>query len=95
MGKMSVKKRDRLAVIFDILKIISDNHNTIKPTPLLRFSNLSSNSFAEYYEELLEKGLIKEIIDNKKKKYLTLTDKGFKYLEKYQLILGFISEFEL
>ena len=39
--------------------------------------------------------LVKEIADNKGKKYITLTDKGFIYLEKYKMILGFISEFEL
>lgn len=89
------KKRERLEVIYDILKIISDHHNSIKPTPLLRYSNLSSTSFSEYYEELLAKGLVKEIADNKGKKYITLTDKGFIYLEKYKMILGFISEFEL
>ncbi len=89
------KKRDRLEVIFDILKIISSNHNSIKPTPLLRQSNLSSNSFAEYYKELEAKEFVKEITDRKGKKYITLTDKGFKYLEKYRLILGFIDEFEL
>ncbi len=91
----SSKKRDRLGVIFDILDIISKNHNSIKPTPLLRHSNLSSSSFSEYYAELTAKGFVKEIRDGKGKKYITLTDKGFKYLEKYRLILGFIDEFEL
>lgn len=89
------KKRDRLEVIYDILKIIQDRHNSIKPTPLLRYSNLSSSSFSDYCKELSEKELIKEIIDKKGKKFITLTDKGFKYLEKYKLILGFIDEFEL
>jgi len=89
------KKRDRLGVIFDILKIIQDHHNSIKPTPLLRYSNLSSNSFSDYYDELIAKGFIKEIIDRKERKFITLTDKGFHYLEKYRLILGFIDEFEL
>jgi predicted transcriptional regulator len=89
------KKRDRLGVIFDILKIISSHHNSIKPTPLLRYSNLSSSNFSGYYNELISKGLIKEIRDSKGKKYITLTDKGFKYLEKYKLILGFINDFEL
>ena len=92
---MNGKKRDRLAVIFDILKMIRDNHNSIKPTPLLRYSNLSSSSFSEYYEELLAKEFVKELTDKKGRKYITLTDKGFKYLEKYNLILGFIDEFEL
>ena len=89
------RKRDRLEVVYDILKIIQDNHNSIKATPLLRKSNLSSQSFAEYFVELSEKGFVKEIFDKKGRKFITLTDKGFKYLEKYSTILGFIEEFEL
>ncbi|MBA1342991.1 MAG: hypothetical protein C5S52_05275 [ANME-2 cluster archaeon] len=89
------RRRDRLGVVYDILKIIRQHHNSIKPTPLLRYSNLSSQSFSEYLNELLEKGFVKEITDEKGKKFLTLTDKGFRYLEKYKLILGFIEEFEL
>jgi predicted transcriptional regulator len=89
------RKRDRLEMIFDILNIIRNNQNSIKPTPLLRQSNLSSQSFTEYLNELLEKDLIKEITDENERKFLTLTDKGFKYLDKYKLILGFIEEFEL
>ena len=89
------KKRERLEVIYDLLKIIHDRHNSIKPTPLLRYSNLSSKSFAEYYKELLKKEFVKEIIDEKNKKFISLGDKGFKYLEKYETILGFIDEFEL
>jgi predicted transcriptional regulator len=89
------RKRDRLEVIYDILKIIRHYNNSIKPTPLLRYSNLSSQSFSEYISELLDKGFIKEIIDEKGRKFFTLTDKGFEYLEKYKLIIGFIDEFEL
>ena len=92
---MTNRKRERLEVIYDILKIISDHNNSIKPTPLLRYSNLSSSSFSEYYNELISKKLLKEITDRKEKKYITLTDKGFNYLEKYRIILGFIDEFEL
>lgn len=94
MVKMN-KRRDRLEVIYNILQIIRNNHNSIKPTPLLRYSNLSSNSFAEYFKDLKSKNLIKEINDRKGKKYISLTDNGFKYLEKYNLILGFINEFDL
>ena len=89
------KKRDRLEVIYDFLKIIQDNQNSIKPTPLLRKSNLSSQSFKEYFEGMMNKGFIKQVEDEKGRKYITLTDKGFKYLNKYKLILGFIDEFEL
>ena len=89
------RKRDRLEVIFDFLRIIQEHHNSIKSTPLLRKSNLSSQSFSEYCKDLLSKGFIKEVINSKGKKYITLTDKGFKYLEKYKNVLGFIEEFEL
>jgi predicted transcriptional regulator len=96
MGQMNNnKKRNRLEVIFDILKIISEHHNSIKPTPLLRYSNLSSSSFNEYYGELQSKEFVKEIMDRNGRKYVTLTDKGFKFLEKYRLIKGLIEEFEL
>lgn len=92
---MSSKKRDRLGVIYDILRTINDSHNSIRPTPLLRCSNLSSSSFSEYYNELIAKQFVKEITDRKGRKFITLTDKGFRYLEKYRLIIGLIGEFEL
>lgn len=89
------KKREKLNIIYDILKIIRDNDNSIKPTPLLRYSNLSSQSFSDYLLELLSKEFIKEINDKKGKTFFTLTDKGFRYLEKYKTILNFLKEFEL
>jgi predicted transcriptional regulator len=88
-------KRDRLKVIYDILKIIKDNKNSIKPTPLLRYSNLSTKSFNDYMNELVKNEFIKQVIDKKDKKVFTLTDKGFRYLEKYRMIVGFIEDFGL
>jgi predicted transcriptional regulator len=90
-----IRKRNRLEVIFDILKVISNHHNSIRQTPLMRISNLSSSGFSEYYTELISKSFVKEIVDPEGVKYITLTDKGYKYLEKYNLILGLIKEFEL
>ncbi len=91
---VSMKKRERLEVIYDILKIISASNNSIKITPLIRKANLSTTNFNTYYEELLNKGLIREItgVDGK---FITLTDKGFLYLQKYKLIQNFIQDFEL
>lgn len=88
-------KRDRLEVIFDILRIIKEHNNSIKPTPLLRFSNLSFKSFSEYEVELFDKNFIKIIKDKKDRKHYTLTDKGFDYIEKYRQIVKFIQDFEL
>lgn len=89
-----VKKREKLEVIRDILKIIQENHNSIKLTPLLRKSNLSSKRFYVYLRELIEKGFVKKIKD-KNGKQISITAKGFRYLEKYQNIVNFIEEFEL
>ena len=89
------KKRDRLKVIYDMLRVIRDHNNSIKPTPLLRYSNLSSQGFQEYLAELLEKEFIKEMEDKKGRKFYSLTDKGFEYLQKYSMITGFIEDFGL
>jgi predicted transcriptional regulator len=85
-------KRNKLEIIKDILKIIKDNHS-IRPTPLMRMSNISSHRFKKYYLELLEKEFIKEIFG--KNKQIILTKKGYRYLEKYSAIIDFIDEFEL
>lgn len=90
-----MKKRDKLEVIYDILQVIQNKNNSIKPTPLLRYSNLSSQSFNEYINDLKDKKLVLELLDKKGKKYYSLTENGFKYLEKYKMIIGFVDEFDL
>ncbi len=90
-----MRKRDRLEIIHDILKTILDHNNSILPTRLLRFSNLSTQSFNEYINELVAKGFVREIYDRRGRKYYSLTDKGFRFLEKYQKIREFIEEFGL
>jgi len=87
-------KRNKLEIIQDILKIIQENHNSIKPTPLLRQSNISTARFKEYFNDLIKKKFIRET-DHKGNKYISLTEKGFKFLEKYRTIINFIDEFEL
>lgn len=88
-------KRGKLEIMRDLLNIIKEEHNSIKPTPLLRKANMSSSRFKNYLSELLERRLIKEVIDKKKERFISLTDKGFKFLEKYSSIVCFIEEFEL
>ena len=88
-------RRGKIEIIRDILKIIQENHNSVKFTPLLRKTNVSSSRFREYYNELLEKGFIQEITDRRGNKFISLTEKGTRFLEKYAAIINFISEFEL
>ena len=88
-------RRDRLEVIYDILKIIQEHNNSIKPTPLLRYSNLSSQRFSGYFNKLIEKDFVKKIKNKKGRRHITLTDLGFKYLERYKSIIEFIDDFDL
>ena len=89
------KKRERLDVIHDILSTIATHRNSLKPTPLLRFANLSTQNFSEYMAELEQKGLVKLLCDEKGRNFYTLTDKGFLFLNKFDLIKGFLEEFDL
>jgi len=87
-------KRNRLEIIKDILSIINSNQNSMKITPLIRKSNISSSNFKEYYLELLKKNFIVEK-NFKDSKFVFLTSRGLKFLEKYRTIIDFIDEFEL
>jgi predicted transcriptional regulator len=88
-------KRNRLKIIYDILNMIRRHNNAIKPTPLLKYSNLSTQSFSRYLDELMERGFIKEGQDKKKRKIIMLTGRGHEYLKKYNVIIKFIEDFSL
>ena len=86
------KKRERLEVIYDILSSIQNRR--IGPTRLLYASNLSPEMFKSYISELLETKMIKEI-DEKNKKYYSLNDKGFHFIEQYKSFKNFIENIGL
>lgn len=88
-------KRGKLEIMKDILEVIRKNHNSIRVTPLIRKSNLSTQRFKEYYNELKNKGFIIEDSEDSGNKTLSLSEKGFKFLDKYRTIVSFIEEFEL
>lgn len=88
------KKRDRLQIIYDILKAIHDKNNRIRPTHILYKSNLSHQMMEEYLKELMSKDFV--IMNNDKSgKTYSLTQKGFDYLNKYKLIAEFTDSFGL
>lgn len=87
-------KRNKLEIMRDILEIVRDNKE-IKPTPLLRQSNVSSSRFKEYFEEMKKRGLLREGRGRRDERLVILTERGFKFLEKYKTIVNFIEEFEL
>lgn len=88
------KKRERYDIINDILIAVRDKNNRIKSTPLLYASNLSPKMHKNYISELTEKGLIKETTE-KKSKYFSLTEKGFQFLERFQIFRDFVEGFGL
>ncbi len=88
------KKRERLEVIYDILRVIRDNRNSIKPTRLLQLSNLSPQMFKDYLAEMIDKKFVIEIEEQNYKKY-SLDIKGFNFLEEYKIIVKFIDDFGL
>ena len=87
-------KRERLEILKDTLKTIQENRNAIKPTILLRKSKMSSSRFKEYYTELISQGFVKEI-SHDGEKFISLGDKGYRFLERYRSIMDFIEEFDL
>jgi predicted transcriptional regulator len=88
------KKRDRLHIIYDILKAIQQKNGKIKPTHILYKSNLSHQMMTEYLNELIEKGFVVESKISSGSTY-SLTQKGFDYVAKYKMIFEFVDSFGL
>jgi len=88
------KKRNKLQIVYDILRVIRERTGRIKPTHILYKSNLSYQMMEEYLNELIEKGFIIEV-KNKESKSYAITEKGLNYLNKYSVINEFVSSFGL
>ena len=88
------KKRERLEVIRDILKVIQDSRK-IKPTRLLYASNLSPQMFKDYVDELLAKKFVQSEEGDGGKRIFSLTKKGHEFLQEYKLIENFVENFGL
>ncbi len=86
-------KRERFDVIHDILDAINSK-TKVGPTKLIYSSNLSPKMFKEYVEELLDNGLIEEITE-KNRKFYSVTEKGYIFLERYKVFKNFVDELGL
>ena len=89
-----MKKRSRLEIIHDILYVIREKKDRIKPTHILYKSNLSHQMLKEYLAELIKKHFIVEK-DKKGNKTYELTDKGLNFLRDYKLIKDFVDSYGL
>jgi len=88
------RKRTRLEIIRDILVIIREKSGKIKPTHILYKSNLSHNMMEGYLNELITKDFISEQKKERSRTYF-ITDKGNRFLEKYDMISSFTESFGL
>ncbi|HLC32169.1 MAG TPA: DUF4364 family protein [Candidatus Nanoarchaeia archaeon] len=88
------KKRTKLEIIHDILRVVKEKSGKIKPTHILYKSNLSHQMLEEYLSELIEKEFITEIKVKKERSY-AITPKGSQFLEQYRSIIEFTDSFGL
>ena len=87
-------KRNKIEIIYDVLKSIRDKHNKIILTHILSKANLSYNKLKEYLDDLIEQKLIEEY-EYKKQKYFKLTERGENYYEKLREMKKFMESFEI
>ena len=88
------EKRNKIKIIHDILVAIQQKGGKIKPTHLLYKSNLSYQRMNEYIKELKQKQFVEEL-EEKDKKFFTITDKGDMFLQEYSKIINFTESFGL
>jgi len=89
-----MNRRNKIDIVFDLLKAVSDKGGTIKPTHLLYKSNLSHKRMKVYLEELEGKDLIEEIKVKGKTRY-SLKDEGYKFIQNYKQLKNFTEAFGL
>lgn len=89
------RKRERTAIIHDILKAIQKTGGKAKPTHVLYKSNLSSQMLKEYIAELMKKGFIEKQIGKSNSWVYVITDKGYRYVKDFRVIKNFMESYDL
>lgn len=88
------RKRNRVDIIYDMLKVIQGNGGKIRKTHLMYKANLSHNQMESYLKELIENKIIEKKISNKKS-FIKITKKGTDFLVKYVQVREFEKTFGL
>ena len=88
------RKRNRMEIMHDMLKIIQERKGKLKKTHLMYKANLSHNQMKIYLSEHTESGLIeKGSFENKSP--LKITEKGSDFFLKYKQMKEFEKTFGL
>lgn len=88
------RKRNRLDIINDILTSIQEKKGNIKPTHLMYKANLSHTQMNNYLEELIGKNFIQKT-KIKDKEFITITEKGYTFIQKIREMRDFEESFGL
>ncbi|MBI4140662.1 hypothetical protein HY485_02375 [Candidatus Woesearchaeota archaeon] len=88
------ERRNKIDIIYDILRVTNDKGGKILPTHLLYKSNLSHQRMKGYVEELKQKRLIDEVKEDTKT-FFVITDDGRKFLQQYHQLKEFTEAFGL
>lgn len=88
-------KRDKVAIIHDILLIIRSKEGEARPTLIMYKANLSHQMLTEYMNEIITKGFITENIDKKGHRTYSVTEKGHNFIKDYQQIKKFFDSYGL
>ena len=88
------ERRNKIDIIYDMLRVTNDKGGKILPTHLLYKSNLSHQRMKGYLEELKAKKLIEETEQNGKT-FFTITDAGRTFLQQYHQLKEFTEAFGL
>ncbi len=87
------RKRNKVEIVYDILRIIQKNGGEIKKTHLMYKANLSHNQMKLYLNELLKKQLIGNSPDNSN--LIIIAPKGRDFCIKYARVKEFERTFGL
>lgn len=90
----SSKKRTRLEVISDMLRVIQEKRGTIKPTHLMYKANLSHRSMGDYLSQLLKSEMVIKV-DRSGKTFYQITKKGVEFYLKFNQVKEFEKTFGL
>jgi len=87
-----MQRRDRIDIIYDMLRTIQVQQGKIRPTRLMYKANMAHGQMQGYLNELEEKGFIRKQAE-KGHEFLILTESGYRFIVKIKEMKEFGSMF--